>query len=96
MDFDKTNWIFEFYTLENIYLPLYFIEKGPETTEIFCFDGISQKGRQRPQSGKDSGIFGVSGTTTYATGVTNLGTLWCETPSHRYFCAIKTTCSKFA
>ena len=75
MDFDKTNWIFEFYTLENIYLPLYFIEKGPETTEIFCFDGISQKGRQRPQKGKDSGIFGVLSTTTYATGVTNLGTL---------------------
>jgi len=37
--------------------------------------GISQKGRQRPQKRKDSRLVGILGTSTYATGVTNLGTL---------------------
>jgi hypothetical protein len=37
--------------------------------------GLSQKGSQRPQKRKDSRFFVNLGTSTYAKGVTNLGTL---------------------
>jgi hypothetical protein len=69
--FDQTNCTDGFYTLVNPISTI--VNQKPLRHHTLM--GLSQKGRQRPQKGKDSCFFVNLGTSTCAIGVTNLGTL---------------------
>ena len=75
VEFLQTKFIFLFYMIYLIYLPAKVYQKAKKPTQNLEIDGNFPKRQEGTPEGKDSHLVCIWGTSTYATGVTNLGTL---------------------